>query len=380
MAYSAAALSSVETSAFTNDKPMLVANNSGGAVDAHWTFTGLATSDSKGDANFPSRRAFDYIGNLITKPVASGGTVTAASQASTCVVGCTGHGFANGDKVFFLGVGGMDDLDYETVDDNIYEVANKSDNAFELAGTNSTGFDAFTSGGTVSGVKWYHLTFQVAIEFDTLLITGHNFNSGGAKDVQVEIANNSGFSSGKIEIYKYTVSGTTDNRILVTNLNSAGGGSTYAPSGTAQRYSALKYVRVRIIDDMPSLGEIFLGRRYQLEHNPNLAWNNKDIKSDVQDFASASGLIQRYVYYKGQAVRTVELSAASSTEIAAVEDWFTATQYGTRPFAFIETPSSDPSARLMLLDSPRLNFALVGPFERRLSFGMTEQPPFLATE
>ena len=44
MAYSAAALSSAETTGFTNDKPMMVAQSvvqDNAANDAHWTFTGV---------------------------------------------------------------------------------------------------------------------------------------------------------------------------------------------------------------------------------------------------------------------------------------------------------------------------------------------------
>ena len=128
------------------------------------------------------------------------------------------------------------------------------------------------------------------------------------------------------------------------------------------------------------MGEIFLGTRYQMQRNPNVPWNNKDERSDVTDFISTNGMTQRYVFYRGQAVRAVEMSLAESANITVIENWYNAINEGVKPFLWIDTPSSSAQARLMILDSPELVFPLVGPFERALSFSMTEQPPFLSRE
>jgi len=231
--------------------------------------------------------------------------------------------------------------------------------------------------------KYFNFEFGAGISFDTLLILDHNFNSGGFTSVSLELADNDAFSSNVIEIGKYTVDGTTDNRILITNLNSAGGSSTYSSSGTAQRYSSVERCRLKIEHSgskTPALGEVFLGTRYQLQKNPDVPWDNKAEFSETTEFKALSGLTRRYVRYRGQATRNLRSPIADSAEITVIEDWWDATEEGTRPFLYVETPSSAAKPYLMIMDTPALNFPLVGPFERVLAFSMTEQPPYLSRE
>ena len=236
-----------------------------------------------------------------------------------------------------------------------------------------------------------YLVFDIGasstISFDTCLILNHNMNSGANPfaTISLEIADNAAFSSNLIEIYKYTVSGTSDDRLLCTNLNSAGGSSTYDANGTAQRYSSVRFVRLKITASagtarQAKIGELWLGTRYQLQRNPDVPWNNKDEFSQVTEFKALSGLTRRYVHYRGQALRTFRASISASAEITVIENWFNGINEGTNPFLYIEKPSSGAEPYLMVLDTPALNFQLVGPFERILSFSMTEQPPYLSRE
>lgn len=70
------------------------------------------------------------------------GYVTNVTQANPAVVTIVGHTFANGMTVTFSDVAGMTDLN-----GNTYTVAGVSGNTFQLSGTNSTGFGAYTYGG-----------------------------------------------------------------------------------------------------------------------------------------------------------------------------------------------------------------------------------------
>ena len=238
--------------------------------------------------------------------------------------------------------------------------------------------------------KYYVLDMgSNTIAFDTLLILGHNFNSVAVTSVALEISDAADFGTGggdnTIEIYKYTVSGTTDNRILCTNLNSAGGSDTYSAGGTAQRYSTARYIRLKIVTDgsgskQMEMGELILGYRYQLQRNPNVPWDNKSQGSLVTDFRSQSGLTRRYVMNRGQALRVFATGMAAAAEITVIDNWYAAINEGTRNFVYIETPSSSPQAHLMFMEDAVKNFALVGPTERTLQFSLFEQPPFLARE
>jgi len=236
-----------------------------------------------------------------------------------------------------------------------------------------------------------YLVFDIGasstISFDTCLILNHNMNSGANPfaTISLEIADNAAFSSNLIEIFKYTVSGTSDDRLLCTNLNSAGGSSTYDANGTAQRYSGVRFVRIKITAAggtarQAKIGEVWLGTRYQLQRNPDVPWNNKDEFSQVTEFKALSGLTRRYVHYRGQALRNFRASISASAEITVIENWFNGINEGTNPFLYIEKPSSGAEPYLMILNTPALNFQLVGPFERILSFSMTEQPPYLSRE
>ena len=379
MAYSAANLTTAETAGFDADKPIMVVQSASTPSDAHWNFQGDHTTTDKTAADKPATRAHDSFGSLITEPTNLTANITGATQANPCVITSNGHGLVNGDIVHLNGFsGGMTDLN-----DLQFEVAGKTTNTFQLSGIDSTGFSAYSSGGKFTTVKFYNFYFSPSISFDTLCITGHNLNSLGAISVSLEIADSNTYGSNLKEIAKYTVSGSTDNRILITNLNSAGGSSTYSSSGTAQRYSSVVYARLKIIHvttTVPQIGEIFLGTRYQLQRNPDIPWNNKNEFSSVTDFTALTGIVKRYVAYRGQAVRNFRASIAASAEITVIDNWFNAINEGTKPFLYIETPSSAADARIMILDDAALRFPLVGPSERVLEFSMTEQPPYLSVE
>lgn len=88
----------------------------------------------------------------------SGGTIRKC-QVSDCgiVITANGHGFNNGDKVYFTGVGGMTQLN-----DTAFTVANKTTNTFSLSGVNGASYGTYSSGGSVwclvAGCKYYQLT------------------------------------------------------------------------------------------------------------------------------------------------------------------------------------------------------------------------------
>ena len=75
-------------------------------------------------------------------------SITAITQANPAVVTTSGaHGLAAGEKVRIVGAAGMTE-----VNDLIFTVATPSGSTFQLSGVNSTGYGAYTSGGTVEKV------------------------------------------------------------------------------------------------------------------------------------------------------------------------------------------------------------------------------------
>lgn len=132
-------------------------------------------------------------GNLYMRVIRNDGhvlestkTITNVTQASTAVVTSTSHGYSNDDEVYITGIGGMTELN-----GNRYVVANKAADTFELThqvtgnNINSTGFTAYTSGGT--SAKIYEITtpyitadipnLKMVQSADTITITHRSYES-----------------------------------------------------------------------------------------------------------------------------------------------------------------------------------------------------------
>lgn len=103
--------------------------------------------------------------------------VTGATQADPVVVTAVAHGFSNGDKVRFQDVEGMTELN-----GSVYTVANKTDDTFELSGTDGTAFTAYTTGGEVEKVA---NSFSGATHLASLTVQGYG-DGGDVGDLTVD--------------------------------------------------------------------------------------------------------------------------------------------------------------------------------------------------
>ena len=133
--------------------------------------------------------------------------ISAITKANPAVVTAASHGFSNGDQVLILNVEGMTQLNGTTK-----TVANKTDDTFQLSGTDSSGFGTYTSGGTAARVS---TTTRIIIH-----------DVGG----MTEINNRELFA-------KYTSNTTAElyeNSGASTPLNS-GGFTTYTSGGVTDR-------------------------------------------------------------------------------------------------------------------------------------------------
>jgi len=74
-------------------------------------------------------------------------TITGITQANPAVVTCSSHGFSNGDQVDITECVGMTEVNGKR-----FTVAGATTNTFQLSGTNSTGFTAYSSGGVAARV------------------------------------------------------------------------------------------------------------------------------------------------------------------------------------------------------------------------------------
>jgi Flp pilus assembly protein TadG len=122
----------------------------------------------------------------------AGKTITGATKANPVVITSAAHGFSAGDTVYIASVGGMTQLNTKH-----YTITSVTTNTFALSGVNGTGYNTFTSGGTVTKCKVANCEVVVTsashglANNDYVYITGVNGmtqinNSSGSPTWQVD--------------------------------------------------------------------------------------------------------------------------------------------------------------------------------------------------
>lgn len=83
--------------------------------------------------------------------------ILSATQANPVVLGITGHGWSNGQRIYVAGVVGMTELN-----GRFFTVANAAANTLELSGVNGLAYTAFSAGGTAARVYTLATPYAVA--------------------------------------------------------------------------------------------------------------------------------------------------------------------------------------------------------------------------
>lgn len=223
---------------------------------------------------------------------------------------------------------------------------------------------------------------SAATDIDFIAIMGHNFGTIGGLTVTAEISDVSTFSGADPstkEIASWSP-GSSNDRLIELELNHSGSGSS-----NAQRYSTVPYFRLKmtkVSSFTPAIGEIILGRRRQLKHAPNMPWDDKNLSSEVRRTTSVSGVVTQYVFHKGRRELEANFNPHEVTYKDQFETWFKSdAAFGTRPFIWIDEPSTSPEAYHLMVLEPEFQFPGVGPHERNYKIKAVEQGPhFLALE
>lgn len=236
-------------------------------------------------------------------------------------------------------------------------------------------------------------TLGDAARFDTVAILNHNFGTltpggGHYAKVEVEISNNADFSS------EYTIATRdqiqTDQRLIFWSLG--------APEGnTYEHYTDVRYLRLKITMSTstaaPSIGQVILGRRYQMSSRPNVPYDDQAFESQVADFAANSGVISRYVRNSGGRRFSPSWSPTGSDlfgldDLTTLRDWFKNCGYGSKAFLYLDKPYSERETALVgvtrsghyVLAAPGLKMPAQGPQVRAAAFDFTEIAPFVSGE
>ena len=380
MAYASGNLSTYETTGFTNNKAMFVAPSIKGSMVTASSWNAVGGDPASNDtttSTTPASRAYDglaaaqttYNGN-ITVDSYFNIEMLATTLATFDVFGFINHNFKS-DGVTDLFVDVADNQAFTENVKNIYKCE-------------------------VDGLSGDIRNFGFNLNHATQTDTNKMCTTKGNTDVDVpslanlrigDLVSGSGIPS---ETYIVAMPDSTSITLSKSATSSLGSVQltfsqfNYSSSGTAKQFSSVRYLRVRLTSGgatySPKIGEFFFGTRYQLKANPNVPYDDKSYLSSVSDHLSTSGVRRRYVMNKGQGTRNINISTGDSDEISAIEDFWVASEYGTRSFVWVESPSSSPLSYLMNTEEPVLNFPLVGPIERNVAMVLLEQPPFKSSE
>lgn len=247
------------------------------------------------------------------------------------------------------------------------------DGQWEYINDGATHLQTFPDETNTTG--WTLALRTSAIEFDFIAFINTNFSTLSFGALTVQIADDITMST---------------NLQTIGTLAEADGRSAnfalYHTGSVARRYSDVDYIRFTLASpspvDIPKIGEIILGRRYQLKRQPNRPFDNHALSGDIVRSTSASGVITSTERSFGAFHLNGNWPIEDTSDQADIIAFHKGIRGGAHPFVWCQNPSTAPNSfHYMYLDEPSLSFPQTGPYVRPLSLAATEQGPhYLAEE
>ena len=217
------------------------------------------------------------------------------------------------------------------------------------------------------------LQFAVGIEFDFIGFLNHNLETLNCTSLTTEVADDAAFTTNLQTISTLNPSlEASDRRIADLELTHLG--------GSALRYSNVEYIRIAITcnSGFPEIGQVVLGRRYQLKHEPNRPWDPDQNVSSLDRFESRAGVITDTPRFRGRRLIAANLNPDETDKKQDLIDWWADINQGALPFVWIDKPNSLPSDFYFMkvpAQDPTFDFPFVLPFVREFTLRGVEQGP-----
>jgi hypothetical protein len=228
-----------------------------------------------------------------------------------------------------------------------------------------------TTVGT-STTCWLLVDFGSTYTVDFVALFNSNFLTAGAA-LTLELSDTSSFTSTVTALSSVPVA--ANGRWISTTL---GGGTA--------RYTGARYMRARFVSGgafTPSLGEMWVGQRTQLYHQPDDPWTFRGQQGAVDVFETYGGGRTIYSRYGGRRTFAPTFVEVDTTAISDMRAWYKDCGNGTLPFLWVDKPTSDPQ-RVVLMHQPNpgMTETAEGPVASRFEFTGCEEigPPFQLTE
>jgi len=167
--------------------------------------------------------------------------ITGITSSSPAVVTATSHGYSNGDTVYISAVAGMLEIN-----NGWYTVANVAANTFELSGVDSSGYTAYTSGGTSAGIHTVVSPYAEADLYDIKYTQSADVMTFVHKSYDPTELSRTGHTSWSFDVVSYASTVTAP-----TGLAAVTGGS-----GGGSYNKTYKYTVSAVVDGIESLPSI----------------------------------------------------------------------------------------------------------------------------
>ena len=295
---------------------------------------------------------------------------------SSAAVNATDLALAAADKPFFVPKNRARDTSYAFG----WRVSGSFAAGADVTDTNGSvdravdGFDharTFPNAG-FTDIYWICDFGAAGITLDWFALLGVSGIAGAT--VTLQIADDNAFSVNLV-----TLSSTTADtkRIVFPVLTHLGGG--------ALQYGTVRYLRVRFQSGgaiVPAFGEMWCGTRLQMDRAPNRPYEPLGLTGEADESRSVSGIIARTVRARGRRVLTHAWNPDVATYQSRLQQLYTDSNYGMRPWVYVQVPATSPrDAVVALFSAPEHAQPYVGPAEREYHLRAIEQAPnFLALE
>lgn len=204
--------------------------------------------------------------------------------------------------------------------------------------------------------------FPTAISFDTVAII-NSTGIGVLDDVEVEIADDGTFATNLLGWGS-----------IFPGLNGNGRGMA-AYTGSAAVVSNVQYIRLKIpsTSGTINIGELFIGSRTQLLHNPKRPWDPNAKVGEMEVFTSQSGVNTKYIKRSGQHVVNAKLQPTESARQIALLEWESTTR--GKPFLWTNEIFTSDFWWMDRVGDLEWSTPFVGPSEQETMLRFREQGP-----
>lgn len=220
---------------------------------------------------------------------------------------------------------------------------------------------------------------SAGIDFDAVAFFNHTLDSDACTDCDIEIANDSAFSTNLIELASFNPSTLLSSDRRFTRLDLQDSTSAF---GVATRYTSVRYARIQLTfgsGKIPRIGEVAFIRRRQFKWKPNNeAYDPDRLGGAATRTTSASGINRDMVYHYGKRVMEFAWTPNASTQHDDLIAWHAQTGWGQWGFVYIDEPATAPNDVYLMSFEPALDFMM--PFvnwqARDFKLSAVEQGPY----